>query len=1534
MVNSIEGLKVVSLDDFLDKFVEDDSEELLFAIEALKSLTDSEKTHVVHESLKERIQHIQLLINEPPEGLKREEILEKVALKIDQLSKKEGIVIEDKFIPSFTEDSKTNLQIYTALLKLFQSQVDELNQEKGALELYTPLEGQTDFDSKEQVDVLTHVLEFLKSDKERCLLLMGDSGAGKTTFCYYLLKELLKVHEKGFVKNQPIPILIPLITIENVEKNLIQEYLRQQKLEPEDIKLLKEHFSFIFILESYDERNVFKNFYHSNRLDEWDCKVLTSCRSQALLHHNSNYHSLFSPGIKGGPLNELILCPFKEKEIKQYLKLYVTQNEELEWSEEEYLTILSQLPDVVKLISNPFVLSMIVRFLPELVQKYGWKVSSEFDEKEEKPIYEKMSLTQAELYDSFIEAWFARQLKKLKKDDKELSITKEDLFKFNQMIAQEMLAHQTQYLELKESKIKELVDYLKSTSRVSNDKKEWQEEFLDTKDETITLLRSGWLLKKFGKKRYVFLHDSLRSHFAAKHLFHGILSRSTFALGHPLNGELKSEIIDSLADRVNTEPGLKNLLFELIETSKYEPFVAYTEESKESFVPGPAANAMTILNRAGVCFSGLDLSGVRIAGADLSRAFLNYVKFVEADLRRIKLVESSIVGADFTGACMDDIEFGMRYELHFQERTNKCIYSPNGKHLVVTDDGGYIHLYDAVTYRLIKSLKNTSFSLIFNHDIKNVCFSHDSRFVAISNDDGLCRIWDVVSGKLLRTLKSSSNDWYNLSFSHDDKLLISVTRKCAAFFWNVDSGKIVRTIELEKNEVQKKIAEISWMSCFSPDGKTFASVVCDRIRVWDLSDGEELIKFEATVTFAIYNDLAFDGKTLILVGHDFDVWDVNSGKRVHRFGQGATLARISPDGQTLATATGKAIELWDIASGKLINTLECSHFIRDISFHPDGTTLVAAEYAKIICLWALSHKNFKTSERDWNENEGGYVISENGKIIASCRLDTSGKKNNDVVIKDAISGNVLRTFEGYSKFIRKVALSADGKMLALENGWKSIELWEISSGQKLADLDNDNYFKFTPDGKSLVLVSEDIMEKSSYANEMAFNEIKLWNIFSKKISCFEIPWIQEYDLEKNCICFSPNSESVAIGNEKDNTVRLFSLLDAQEMTFKGHTKCVTSLCYSPDGKILGSVSEDKTLKLWDVSSGKELHTCKGHIFLCSIIFSRDNKTVVSAGDSIRLWDISSGQCLHILPDFRGYISIAWDFTEQQLIAIDILGSIRHYKMPKNLKEKPPLLVWSSHRSPALQIHHVIIKQVTGLSSNNLKLLEQKSCIGQVSQKSSKDIIFARDEMESVGESCQPVFGWISEEDIILLTPEKWLVSLAYKPEENLHAFLILEGIENGKRVIKRAEVFLDTERKTQEYQIPFYGKLGFGYAYVQVKPITSRDAQQLAKQCHFRSEEISKKQADELLDLIYQDADKKELTYNNLGDSQLYGIALKGEYGNCLTFAEKWLEGIKVKFVEEKNWKTTLLPFDITNQRPYLNSKSKKKEEKGDCSIQ
>ncbi|MEH2324325.1 MAG: CHAT domain-containing protein [Nostoc sp.] len=106
----------------------------------------------------------------------------------------------------------------------------------------------------------------------------------------------------------------------------------------------------------------------------------------------------------------------------------------------------------------------------------------------------------------------------------------------------------------------------------------------------------------------------------------------------------------------------------------------------------------------------------------------------------------------------------------------------------------------------------------------------------------------------------------------------------------------------------------------------------------------------------------------------------------------------------------------------------------------------------------------------------------------------------------------------------------------------------------------------------------------------------------------------------NSVAFSPDGQIIASASD-DKTVKLWDLSGKLLQTFKGHQSTVTSVVFSPDGQSIASASVDKTVKLWYLN-GKEPRTFTGHEDVVnSVAFSPDGQTIASASDdkTVKLW---------------------------------------------------------------------------------------------------------------------------------------------------------------------------------------------------------------------------------------------------------------------------------------------------------------------------
>ena len=404
------------------------------------------------------------------------------------------------------------------ILRLKESTLrdDNINEE---LATYIPVNGSFQRYASQDTsnfDLATKVQELLTDNNKKVLLLLGSAGVGKSTFNRYLERYLWEKHQEGDL----IPLFISLPSLTNPETELIQEYLRNLppsfSFSGQEIEVLKHQYKFVFILDGYDEINKLSNVYLKNHLENWQAKIIISCRTDYLTGIANNDTKIFMPYIGTKPQHqafvEMSVVPFSDEQITAYITKYLkihknNPDKDLPWQEpKEYEEQIAKIPGLKKLIQTPFLLMVTMDIMPHIVKQY-----TGLEERE------RTIITRARLLDEFVQQLFEREEDKLMIEDKlptDGSDVKEDFWAFAMELAvamHEITTNDVYY-----------APHGSNLFDVNKDSSPWQRFFgmpTDSKKaERLIRARNGCncVLRTIGKHRRAFIHATLQDYFVIK----------------------------------------------------------------------------------------------------------------------------------------------------------------------------------------------------------------------------------------------------------------------------------------------------------------------------------------------------------------------------------------------------------------------------------------------------------------------------------------------------------------------------------------------------------------------------------------------------------------------------------------------------------------------------------------------------------------------------------------------------------------------------------------------------------------------------------------------------------------------------------------------------------------------------------------------------------------------------------------------------------------------------------------------------------
>jgi WD40 repeat protein len=258
------------------------------------------------------------------------------------------------------------------------------------------------------------------------------------------------------------------------------------------------------------------------------------------------------------------------------------------------------------------------------------------------------------------------------------------------------------------------------------------------------------------------------------------------------------------------------------------------------------------------------------------------------------------------------------------------------------------------------------------------------------------------------------------------------------------------------------------------------------------------------------------------------------------------------------------------------------------------------------------------------------AFSPGDQNIQTSPILASGSRG-ETKLWDLSKGELIDTFSEYPWVIsgqvdeiNSLAFSPDGQTLVSGGADSTIKIWHAGARDLIDILHKHNGMvrcvAFTPDGRMLATGGDD-------------RKIMFWDLMQRQVSIA----LSLDDTAAHSLAFSQDGNTLITGSYRKIKVwrlseggRIVDFNSQPEHILIGHSHIVHSLAVSTDGNLLVSGSRDRTIKMWDLETGKIIRTLKGHQDgVYAIALSPDDKIIASASadKTIKLWHQETGELL-------------------------------------------------------------------------------------------------------------------------------------------------------------------------------------------------------------------------------------------------------------------------------------------------------------------
>lgn len=530
-------------------------------------------------------------------------------------------------------------------------------------------------------------------------------------------------------------------------------------------------------------------------------------------------------------------------------------------------------------------------------------------------------------------------------------------------------------------------------------------------------------------------------------------------------------------------------------------------------------------------------------------------------------------------------------------------FSPDGSLIATGANKGAVRIWDANTGDVKRRLTHGDIT------ITCVSFSRDGSYLLGSNWQGKLALWNVNTGEKLLELDAGTKSIRQSAIDPAGTMIAGASNDGHCYLWELSSGKLRAKLEIPGLYGMNSVA-------FSPDGRLLATGTSNdgALRIWDVETSTEIRHIKAHEEHVGVVMFDNSGKRIVSSGGEdiVRVWNWESGELLREF-KDQWCGVFTPDGEHVLTNDVKEghVITWNVSTGATVQASDKMPDIKRIWADVPSQRLIVPMPNAEVQVRSLHPRNdvLKLAGANWNP-----VFSPDSRLVAT-RVQGAGSQHR-VVIWDAATGTVIRSFDGYYNIARAFSFLPDSDRIVVVNGSRAC-VWRVSDGtllQRFRVSDYAGHVAVAPDGKTMLVTYQGLDGQNSYRGEV-------WNIDTGESISKLGQWPEEVDgyFWPRAFAYDPRGGVLALATV-GNEVIVRGVASPKE-TFRLTVKAdVSSLAFSPDGEWLAVSADGVTI--WHAQNGNQvaaLQAASG-----GICFSPDGTRLVAGAD---IWDTRTWQIL-------------------------------------------------------------------------------------------------------------------------------------------------------------------------------------------------------------------------------------------------------------------------------------------------------------------